>query len=166
LLGEVRTGHLLGFGSDTATTAELIEDAAGGLRERLPGSDVTPEQLRARNWWQGPELFVLVDDYDLVTTQLNNPLLPLLDLLPQGRDIGLHVVVTRRSGGAGRAMYEQFLARLRDVGAMGLMMSGHKDEGPLLGGLKPEPLPPGRGRLISRRDETRLVQLAWQPPTE
>jgi S-DNA-T family DNA segregation ATPase FtsK/SpoIIIE len=166
LLGEVRTDHLLGFGGDTATTAELIEDAASGLRDRLPGPDVTPEQLRARNWWQGPELFVLVDDYDLVTTQLDNPLLPLLNLLPQGRDIGLHVVVTRRIGGAGRAMYEQFLARLRDVGAMGLMMSGHKDEGPLLGGLKAGPLPPGRGTLIGRRGEPRLVQLAWLPPTE
>jgi S-DNA-T family DNA segregation ATPase FtsK/SpoIIIE len=107
-----------------------------------------------------------VDDYDLVTTQLDNPLLPLLDLLPQGRDIGLHMVVTRRSGGAGRAMYELFLARMRDVGAMGLMMSGHKDEGQLLGGLKPEPLPPGRGRLISRRGEAKLIQLAWLPPTD
>jgi DNA segregation ATPase FtsK/SpoIIIE, S-DNA-T family len=166
LLGEVNSDHLLGFGGDTATTAELIDDAASGLRDRLPGPDVTPEQLRARSWWEGPELFVLVDDYDLVTTQLDNPLLPLLDLLPQGRDIGLHMVVTRRSGGAGRAMYELFLARMRDVGAMGLMMSGHKDEGQLLGGLKPEPLPPGRGRLISRRGEAKLIQLAWLPPTD
>ena len=166
LLGEVTTEHLLGYGSDLATSTELIEDAANGLRARLPGPDVTPDQLRRRSWWQGPELFVLVDDYDLVTTQLSNPLMPLMELLAQGRDIGLHVVVTRRIGGAGRAMYEPFLGRLRDVGATGLMMSGHKDEGPLLGGLKPEQLPPGRGRLISRRGEARLVQLAWLPPAE
>jgi DNA segregation ATPase FtsK/SpoIIIE, S-DNA-T family len=91
-------------------------------------------------------------------------LLPLMEFLPQGRDIGLHVVVTRRSGGAGRALYEPFLARMRDVGAIGLLMSGSKDEGALLGGVKAEPLPPGRAKLITRRGGTQLVQLAWLPP--
>jgi len=166
LLGEVGTDHLVGYGSDLATTTGMIEDAARRMRERLPGPEVTPEQLRSRSWWQGPELFILVDDYDLVTTQLTNPFLPLMELLPQARDIGLHLVITRRTGGAARAMYEQFLARLRDVGSMGLLMSGHKDEGPLLGGLKPEALPPGRGRLVSRRGDPKLVQLAWLPPAD
>ena len=36
------------------------------LRGRLPGPDVTPDQLRSRSWWTGAEVFVLVDDYDLV----------------------------------------------------------------------------------------------------
>jgi S-DNA-T family DNA segregation ATPase FtsK/SpoIIIE len=130
------------------------------MAARLPGPDVTAERLRARNWWTGPELFVLVDDYDLVATGMDNPLLALLPYLPQGRDIGLHVVLTRRTGGAGRALFETFVARLRDVGSPGLMLSGDRNEGPLLGGLKPEPLPPGRGRLVDRRRAPSLVQVA------
>ncbi|GAA3768289.1 type VII secretion protein EccC [Plantactinospora mayteni] len=166
LLGEVSNEHLLGYGTDLATTAHLITEAARGMADRLPGPDVTPEQLRKRAWWAGPELFVLVDDYDLVTTPANNPLLPLMPYLPQSRDIGLHLVVTRRTGGAGRAMHDSFIARLRDVGSAGLLLSGSKDEGPLLGGLKAEPLPPGRGRLVTRRGVPQIVQLAWLPPAD
>jgi S-DNA-T family DNA segregation ATPase FtsK/SpoIIIE len=166
LLGEVNTEHLVGYGTDLTTTTELLSEVARGMAERLPGPDVTPEQLRRRSWWNGPELYVLVDDYDLATTASANPFLPLLEYLAQGRDIGLHLVVTRRMGGASRALYEPFIARLRDVGSPGLMLSGDRDEGPLLGGVKPEALPPGRGRLISRRDAPKLVQIAWSPPVE
>ena len=166
LLGEVSADHLVGYGSDLSTTSGVLTDLAARLRDRLPGPEVTPEQLRNRSWWQGPELFVLVDDYDLVANPMNNPFAPLMDLLPQGRDIGLHLVLTRRSGGAGRAMYDPFISRLRDVGSMGVLMSGNREEGPLLGGIKPEPLPAGRGRLVSRRGEPKLVQLAWLPPPD
>ena len=166
LLGEVPQQYLIGYGTDTATTTKLVEATATGMKARLPGADVTPEQLRKRNWWTGPELFVLVDDYDLVSSAMGNPLLPLMEFLAQGRDIGMHVVITRRSGGASRALFEQFLARLRDVGAIGLLMSGDKAEGPLLGGIKAEELPPGRAKLVSRRGDPQLVQLAWLPPAE
>ncbi|MFV2115751.1 type VII secretion protein EccCa [Micromonospora sp. LOL_025] len=165
LLGEVGSEHLLGFGGDLATTTHLIAEAARGMADRLPGPAVTAEQLRRRAWWQGPELFVLVDDYDLVATSLRNPLSPLLDYLAQGRDIGLHVVLTRRTGGAARALYDPFVSRMRDVGSTGVLLSGDRSEGPLLGGLKAEPMPPGRGRLITRAEAPRLVQLAWLPPT-
>jgi DNA segregation ATPase FtsK/SpoIIIE, S-DNA-T family len=106
---------------------------------------------------------VLIDDYDLVVSTLDNPLQPLLEFLPQGRELGLHVIVTRRSGGAGRALFEPFLARLRDIGSPGIMLSGDRGEGPLLGGLRPENLPPGRGRLLARGEPPRMVQLAWHP---
>lgn len=166
LLGDITTEHLLGHGTDPVSTRRLIAEAARGMVERAPGADVTPEQLRKRSWWSGPELFVLVDDYDLVASPMDNPLQPLLEYLPQGRELGLHVVVTRRTGGAGRGLFEPFLARLRDVGSPGLLLSGDKSEGPLLGGLKPEALPAGRGRLVVRGQPPRLLQLAWLPPAD
>jgi S-DNA-T family DNA segregation ATPase FtsK/SpoIIIE len=166
LLGEVPGTHLLGHGTDSVATRKLMTELAQGMRERVPGPDVTPEQLRRRSWWRGPEVFVLIDDYDLVVSSLDNPLQPLLEFLPQGRELGLHVVVTRRSGGAGRALFEPFLARLRDIGSPGVMLSGDRSEGPLLGGLKPDALPPGRGRLITRGDPPRMMQLAWLPPAD
>ena len=122
---------------------------------------MTPSQLRDRSWWHGPELFLLVDDYDLVATAGNNPLAALIELLPQARDIGLHLVVARRVGGAARALYEPVLQRLRELDSPGLLMSGNREEGQLIGTLKPSPQPPGRGHLVRRRDGTQLIQTAW-----
>jgi len=164
LLGEVSGDHLLGYGTNDAHSRGLIAEVADAMTERLPGQDVTPEQLRARNWWQGPRIFVLVDDYDMVATHKEHPMMALVPLVAQGADIGLHVVLARRTGGAGRGLFEPLLGRLREVGTAGLMMSGDRDEGPLLGGMRAQVLPPGRGWLVDRRGSKEFVQLAWQPP--
>ncbi|HEU0190153.1 MAG TPA: hypothetical protein VFR17_02620, partial [Mycobacterium sp.] len=109
-------------------------------------------------------IYLLIDDYDLVVTAAGNPLTPLLEYLPYAGDIGLHLVIARRSGGAARAVYEPLLAALRDLGGMGLMMSGQPDEGPVIGTGRPGPLPPGRGTLVTAGRE-QLIQVAWIPPS-
>ncbi|MEN3310212.1 MAG: segregation ATPase FtsK/SpoIIIE, family [Micromonosporaceae bacterium] len=164
LLGVVAGDHLL----DYAPSSQPAQAMAGGmhaaLKERLPGPDVTAEQLRTRSWWQGPDIYLLVDDYDMVASAGINPLLALLDLLPQARDIGLHLILARRSAGAARAMYEPFLQRLREMEAPGLLMSGNRDEGALLGNLRPSAQPPGRGTLVRRSDGMSQIQTAWLDP--
>ena len=130
----------------------------------MPGVHVTQHELRDRSWWTGPEMYVVIDDYDLVAESAANPLGALLDLLPHARDLGLHVVVARRSGGAARAMFDPFLARLRDLGCMGLTMSAAPDEGVLLGSVRPTALPPGRGTLTRRGQPNQVVQVAWSDP--
>lgn len=163
LLGDVPDDYLNAY----LTTAEQAEAAmaglAGILRGRLPGPDVTTEQLRTRTWWSGPEAWVVVDDYDLVVSSTGNPLAPLVPFLAQARDVGLHVVLARRSGGAGRAMYEPVLQALRDLAAPGLVLSGSPDEGALIGGVRPEPAVPGRARFVTRDAGRQVVQLAYQP---
>jgi S-DNA-T family DNA segregation ATPase FtsK/SpoIIIE len=156
--------HRIGYGIQAQKTQDLMQSVAGYMERRLPGPDVTAQQLRDRSWWTGPELFVLVDDYDLVVSGPTNPLQPLLEYLPQARDIGLHLVVTRRAGGASRALYDPVIQRLRELSAPGLVMSGPSDEGALIGPVKPSLLPPGRGRLLTRREGVRLIQLAHLPP--
>ena len=156
--------HRIGYGIQAQKTLELMQSVAGYMERRLPGSDVTAQQLRERSWWTGPELFVLVDDYDLVVAGPTNPLTPLLEYLPQARDVGLHLIVTRRAGGAGRALYEPVIQRLRELSAPGLVMSGSPDEGALIGPVRPALLPPGRGRLVTRREGVRLIQLAHLAP--
>jgi S-DNA-T family DNA segregation ATPase FtsK/SpoIIIE len=156
--------HRIGYGIQAQKTLELMQSVAGYMERRLPGPDVTAQQLRERSWWTGPELFVLVDDYDLVVAGPTNPLTPLLEYLPQARDVGLHLILTRRAGGASRALYEPVIQRLRELSAPGMVMSGPSDEGPLVGAVRPALLPPGRGRLLTRREGVRLVQLAHLPP--
>jgi DNA segregation ATPase FtsK/SpoIIIE, S-DNA-T family len=166
MLGEIDTEHLIGYATSSAQAAELMESVAAYMADRLPGPDVTPAQLRTRSWWSGPECFVLVDDYDLITSSASNPLAPLLEYLPQARDVGLHVVVARRCGGAVRAMFEPTLARLKELATPGLIMSGDREEGVVLAQVRPQPMPPGRGTLVNRRDGARLVQVAFKPPSE
>ncbi|SCL66884.1 type VII secretion protein EccCa [Micromonospora chersina] len=164
LMGTIESAHLIGYGTAAPHTTELIESAAGYLQGRLPGPQVTPAELRDRSWWVGPELFVLVDDYDLVAGGPTNPLRALEEHLPHARDVGLHLVLARRSGGAGRTSYEPIIQRLRELSTAGLVMSGGPEEGPLVGQVKAGPLPAGRGRLVTRREGVRLVQLAHLPP--
>lgn len=165
MLGVVDNDYLGGYATATQSLTDLMTALGGALRDRLPPSDITQQQLKERSWWSGPELFVLIDDYDLIPGgALNHPLGPLIEFLPQARDIGLRMVIARRIGGAGRAMMgDPIVARLKDLSCNGLVMSGTKDEGPLFGGYKATHMPPGRGMLVSRTAKSGVIQLSRMP---
>ena len=165
LLGEVPDEYLVNYLTSAAQAQPALRDLASYLENRIPGPDVTPEQLRNRSWWKGAEVFVVVDDYDLVATQQSSPVQALQPLMAQARDVGLHIMVARRSGGASRALYEPVLQSMRDLAMPGLLLSGSPDEGPLIGNQKPHPAPAGRGRLISRDRGVEVVQMAWNDPS-
>lgn len=151
--------------SEYCTTADQTRDVAESVAEflasRLPGPDVTPEQLRTRTWWEGREAFFVVDDYDLVATSQGNPLAALVPLLAQAGDIGLHLALARRSGGAGRS-YDTLVTTLRDLAVPGVLLSGDPAEGALIGNLRPRPAAPGRAQLLTREGYD-VVQLAFAP---
>jgi DNA segregation ATPase FtsK/SpoIIIE, S-DNA-T family len=158
LAGAVPADHILGYAPSSAVLLPMMQEVAAALTERLPGPEATAGPQQGASW-SGPELYVVVDDYDLVASR-DNPLSALLDLLPQAADIGLHLVIARRSGGAGRAMYEAVPQRLKELGAPGLLLSCERDEGVIFGSVKPVTLPPGRGHLVTRRRGAELLQLA------
>jgi S-DNA-T family DNA segregation ATPase FtsK/SpoIIIE len=165
LLGVVESEHLQGYVPSAAALTPQLLPLVHRLEARLPGADVSQQQLRTRSWWSGPEIYVVIDDYDLVAPPTGgNPLAPLLDFIPYAKDLGLHVVVARRSGGAARAMFDPVLARMRDLGCMGLMMSATPEDGVLLGTVRPSQLPPGRGTLVTRAQPEQLIQVAWTEP--
>ncbi|MFY1691714.1 type VII secretion protein EccCa [Plantactinospora sp. WMMB782] len=164
LLGVVEGEHLLDYTPSAQTATAMVGGIAQAMAARLPGPDVTTEQLRNRSWWTGPDIYLLVDDYDMVATSSGNPLDGLVDLLSPARDIGLHLILARRCGGVGRALYEPVLQQLTDLNTPGLLMSGNPDEGAVLGHVRPSPQPPGRGTLIRRSDGINLVQTAWLDP--
>ncbi|MBM6399046.1 type VII secretion protein EccCa [Phycicoccus sonneratiae] len=164
LLGELPEAHVGEYLTTEEQTVAAVEGIADFLRSRLPGPDVTPEQLRARSWWSGAEVYFLVDDYDLVVTSSGSPLRPLVPMLAQAGDVGLHLVLTRRTGGASRALFEPVLQSVRDLGSPGILLSGSADEGMLIGRVKASVQPPGRARIVSRDLGDQVFQTAWQPP--
>ncbi|MFE9905616.1 type VII secretion protein EccCa [Streptomyces achromogenes] len=128
------------------------------MQRRTPTADVTPQQLRDRSWWRGPQVFVVIDDYDLVSTSSGNPLSGLTEMLPFARDVGVRFIIARSSAGAGRASYEPFMQRMKELGAQGLVLAGDPAEGDILGGVRHRPMPPGRGVFVSRKRGKPLVQ--------
>ncbi len=163
LLGLLDPARLSGYSFSPAAVTDQLPALVESLRRRLPAPDVTAEQLRARSWWSGPEIFVVVDDYDLVCSGPGDALAGLVDLLPHAADVGLHLVVARRCAGLARAMYDPVLTHLRDSGCMTLLMSGSPEEGAVIGPHRPVPQPPGRGLFVTHAGAQR-VQVGWCPP--
>lgn len=166
MLGIVGDAHLGGYISSPATAFDRMNELAEFFTQRLPPEDVTPQQLRERSWWSGADIYLVVDDYDMVASSTGNPLLPLLDLASHARDIGMHIILARRSGGVGRAMFDPVIARLKDLAADMLLMSGDRDEGYITGRTRMQELVPGRGELISRSRPQEMIQIGYVEPEE
>jgi len=158
LLDAVRPEHLWAYCGAAQAVVPAVNELTEGIVERLPPFDLAPGAIAKRNWWTGPDIYVVADDYDLVATQSNNPVLPLVDLLPQGRDIGLHVILARRVGGMARSGFDPLLSRVRELHSPGLILSGDPGEGPLIGTHRATGQPAGRGLLIRRKQRPLLVQ--------
>jgi S-DNA-T family DNA segregation ATPase FtsK/SpoIIIE len=162
LLDSVDEQRLLGYAYTPPMARELADRLAAELASRLPGPDLPAAALRRPRTWSGPRLLLVVDDYDLVVGAHGSPLAAVVELLAQGADIGLHLLLARRVAGFARSSFEPLLQRLRELNPSGLLMSGDPQEGPLLGGRRAEPLPPGRGYLVKGRSAV-LVQTVRAP---
>jgi S-DNA-T family DNA segregation ATPase FtsK/SpoIIIE len=163
IVDEVQQDYQRGSAFSAAAAAELVGSVAAELRLRVPGPQITPQQLRRRDWWSGPEVYVLVDDYDLVCGGLGGPLESLVDLLPQAGDIGLHVVLARAAAGSNRLSMDAVVRRMHESNTPDLALSCPPNETLLLNGMRPRQLPPGRGLLVTRRGAT-LLQTGWAAP--
>jgi DNA segregation ATPase FtsK/SpoIIIE, S-DNA-T family len=154
------------YAGDAHATGEYAGQLAATLAGRLPPPDISPKELRRRSWWSGPELYLVIDDYDIVGSNATSlPLRPLIDLIAYGAEIGFHVVVARRSGGFGRAMMtDPLISRVREVGAAGLLLSSDPREGVLIGSQRGAERPPGRGVLVRRSHPDELVQVLVSDP--
>ena len=66
LLDAAQVPHQIGYATSSVAATALLDEVRGVLSSRLPPADLSPAQLRSRSWWRGSDLFVVVDDYDLV----------------------------------------------------------------------------------------------------
>lgn len=167
LVDAVPAEYQLGHAVSVDALKELVGGSARALKTRLPGPDITPARMRLADWWNGPRLFVLVDDYDMVvgSNNFDHPFAPLFDHLALGHELGLHVIAVRSATGAGRGLNDQLLRRLDEVNTPGVLLSCPPSEGYVFGNIKPRNLPPGRAQYVVRRKPT-LIQTAVVERTE
>ncbi|MFI2259619.1 type VII secretion protein EccCa [Streptomyces tubercidicus] len=154
LYDAVPDDYRLDYAVSLDAVREMVRNAAASMRPRVPGPDITPDRLRRRDWWNGPQVFLIADDYDLVGgggIGAQTPFEPLLELLSQGSEIGFHLIIARSAGGISRAMTDPLMRRLVEANTNRLLLSCPPSEGVLFGDIKPRTFPPGRAQWISRR---------------
>ncbi len=157
--------YRVGYAVTSEDLGTLAAQTAVSMNKRIPGQEVTSDRLRKRDWWSGPELFVVVDDYELLGKSLGSVLDPLMPLMAQGAYIGMHLIIARSVSGAMRAMMDPVLRRLWELGNPGVLLSYPKEEGKFLGEAKPAKLPAGRAQLVTRRS-VQLIQTGMVPVGE
>jgi DNA segregation ATPase FtsK/SpoIIIE, S-DNA-T family len=152
--------HLFAYACTQQMVKDCVDKLKKELEQRIPsGAAFSLEQLRKPQQWTGPHYFVFVDDYEAVVGAAGSPIAPLLDLLLNARDVGLHLILARRAGGASRAAFEPVVQRLKEMSSPGLIMSGDPQEGALLGTQRASSLPPGRGYYVRRNQPPTLIQI-------
>jgi S-DNA-T family DNA segregation ATPase FtsK/SpoIIIE len=155
-----------GYAYEPVGAMSMARKLAAELDARRPPPGLTPAELASGSWWSGPDHVLLVDDADLLTTGDPAPLAPLAGTLPFARDVGLHVVVVRTGAGAARANYDPFWAGLRGSGGLsGLVLSGDRADGQVIGSVAAAPMPPGRARFVAAGRTSCTVQL-FLPATD
>jgi len=61
-------------------------------------------------------------------------------------------------------MYDPIIGKLKEIAAPGMVMNGSRDEGALVGNIKPSAMPPGRGNMLTRKFGKQLIQVSWIQP--
>jgi S-DNA-T family DNA segregation ATPase FtsK/SpoIIIE len=152
--------YRVGYAITGDTLRDLVSKAAVSMSRRVPGEDVSADRLRRRDWWDGPQFFLVIDDYELFGMGMGSPLDALLPMLAQGVYIGLHVIIARSTSGAMRALSDPVIRRMWELGTPGIVFSYPKEEGKFLGEALPRKLVAGRAQLVNRKG-IKLVQTGF-----
>jgi len=143
--------------SRTLLARHNIDVSVASLAQHIMGLEYWTPGSRARS---ADQIFWLIDNDAELERQAADALKRLAELIPKSRDMGLHVVIARRTAGAAKALYEPLPRRLTELGTPAILLSGDPREGPLLG-VRPVPQPPGRALLVRPGSDPVTVQLAY-----
>src|SRR5699024_4675904 len=162
----VPQGYLVAYCTRREQTETASNEIAEPLAGMLPGPDGTSEQVKNRGSSTRPAAPSVADGLQLVATSSGSPMGALTEYIPQGNDLGFHLVLSRRINGMARAQFDPMIQRLGDVSTAGFMFSGDRLEGRLVNGISPTRLPHGRALYANRNGLIGQVQTAVVPDKE
>lgn len=138
------------FASNVDSVKARMVELAGVLAARLPQDD--PDgggQIQQRSW-QGPEIFLVIDDGERMPGGFDSPFAPIERFVQAGRDVGLHIVYTHSFGAFSTQMgANPVLRMLRTAFEPMLIMDSDPDPGYVQGRWKGHRMIPGRGFLMN-----------------
>lgn len=148
LLGIIPETYSAGYASSTQGTEELLQQLVVSCEQRLPPDNITPVELKQRSWWSGPDIYLIIDNADMVTAPAG-VISQLCALLPYAADIGLRLILTRSTRTASRAMHEPLMQALRGSAHAALVLPGERADGPLFGATLRDNADPGRAWYVT-----------------
>ena len=160
LVRSVDEGSAIVAAPSAAVLREEVERLCVRLADRIEGIETAGR--RARGSAAGAELYVLVDDYDTVVADGEDPLSPLEQFVPMAGEIGFHLIVTRRATGLDKALKTGLLGCLSKLSAPMLMLRTPAEESvALTGDVSADALAAGRAILLTRSREPEQIQIPY-----
>lgn len=154
LIGKIQGDHVRAYAYTADDIDAVIAELAQILRDRLPPSGLSQEELLNRSNWEGPHHFILIDDeqelrpHGVVGKAAATA--PLWSLIERGREIGMHVIASRLPGNwAGVSVTNPFLQKMTGSRAPTLFMDNDPAAVKVFGRTSAQQLPPGRGLLVT-----------------
>ncbi|SOJ57048.1 ESX-5 secretion system protein EccC5 [Mycobacterium simulans] len=136
------------FASTPTAVKQRMEELAQVLAPRMPSDDVSVDQIGHRHW-QGPEIFLIIDDSERLPGGYDSPLVPIAPFVQAGSDVGLHIIYTRLFAPFMAGMGDPIVRLLRDATEPLLVMDSDPDQGFVKGKWKGHSMPRGRGFLMN-----------------
>jgi type VII secretion protein EccCa/type VII secretion protein EccCb len=154
LIGQIRGPHVRAYAYTADDIDAVIGELAALLKDRLPPSGLSQEELLTRRSWEGPHHFVLIDDEHELRPhgQVTRPAAtaPLWGLIERSREIGLHIIATRLPGNwAAQVVMNPFVQKLNGSRSPILFMDNDPGDVKVFGRTSAQQLPPGRGLLVT-----------------
>ncbi len=123
-----------------------------------------PDEQLTRDWWTGPEIFLIIDDYDhlVARSNRNHPIHSTVPLMKDGVMRGFHVIaVVSDAEWIYKQTSDPMIQHMLAAGAMSLVFSADKFN-VTFNGVKADRYGlPGRARFFSGRGANDMVQVAW-----
>jgi type VII secretion protein EccCb len=158
LIGRIRGPHVRAYAYTADDIDAVIAQLVAELRDRLPPSGLTQEELLNLKAWEGPRHFLLIDDEHELRphNQALKPAAsaPLWPLIERSRQIGLHVIASRLPGNwAGQVVMNPFLQKMTGSRSPTLFMDNDPATVKVFARVSSQQLPPGRGLLVTTEGE-------------
>lgn len=157
--GPVATGRMLpGYVNFEEQVLDMDTYLDKMLTERRRPVDVTQEQIASGyRSWTGPDIFVLVDNEHEVEAWAGGSmgfgkpfaLGKVAGHVKRASELGLHVIVARRIDNWARGENTPLIAELKQALSPGLVMSGPRDQGTILGNTFAADQVAGRGIYVT-----------------
>ncbi|AFV14853.1 MULTISPECIES: type VII secretion protein EccC [Mycobacterium] len=149
LLNVLDKSYVQRFASTPDSVKQRMGELAAVLAPRLPSDDLSVDDIGRRHW-QGPEIFLIIDDSERLPVGFDSPLGVIERFVQAGDDVGLHIIYTRQfaafMAGLGADPVFRMLKQAREPE---LIMDSDPDQGFVKGKWKGHWMPKGRGFLLN-----------------
>lgn len=154
LIGQVQGPHVRAYAYTQDDIDGTLAELSALLRDRLPPSGLSQEELLNRSFWEGPHHFVLIDDEQELRPNgvlgKQAATAPLWGFIERSREVGLHVFVSRLPGNwAAVSAMNPLMQKVTGSRAPTLFMDNDPTAVKVFGRTSAQQLPPGRGLLVS-----------------